>query len=369
MIISFFDTGRRAVPTAFSEAGQAASSCEDPSVDSFIKKSNDCYAMHFGLLIEDVFPEPSHMSRDLDISLLRAFTAVVDTGSVTAAARLLNRTQAAVSLQIKRLEDQIGQSLFERGHRRLTLTPSGERLIAHAERMVAMNDELVGRLTTPEFEGEVRFGVPTDIVPTYIPPILRRFTKSWPRVRMTMELGNSFHLLEKFRRHDLDLVLSTDSRPDRGAETLRIDHLVWTGVPGGTAHRETPLPIAIGDQSCRFRPSVVDALNRVGRDWRSVMEVASQLAQDAAVSAGIAVSVRLRDSIPSTLVELGSDMGLPTLPEYQINLYAPKPGHAPVVDEFARHIRQEFKARFGDLQIPSTVGSPRQTKPAREIAQ
>lgn len=308
------------------------------------------------------------MSRDLDISLLRAFTAVVDTGSVTAAARLLNRTQAAVSLQIKRLEDQVGQTLFERGHRRLSLSPSGERLVAHAERMVAMNDELVGRISSPEFEGEVRFGVPTDIVPTYIPPILRRFTKAWPRVRVTMELGNSFHLLEKFRRHDLDLVLSTDSRPDRGAETLRIDHLVWTGTPGGTAHRETPLPIAIGDTSCRFRPSVVDALTRAGRDWRSVMEVASQLAQDAAVSAGIAVSVRLRDSIPATLVELTADAGLPALPEYQINLYAPKPGHAPVVDEFARQIRQEFKARFGELHPAAGGAVQRTTKAVRETA-
>ena len=173
------------------------------------------------------------MSRDLDISLLRAFSAVVETGSVTAAARLLNRTQAAVSLQIKRLEDQVGRQLFDREHRRLVLTPAGERLLAKAQRIVALNDDLFGQMTTPEFEGEVRFGVPTDIVQTYIPPVLRRFSKAWPRVRLTPQLGNSFHLLDAFRHGALDLTMTTDAAPGAGGETLRVDRLVWVGAPGG----------------------------------------------------------------------------------------------------------------------------------------
>lgn len=106
------------------------------------------------------------MLRDIDTTLLRAFTSVVETGSVTAAARLLNRTQSAISLQIKRLEDMLGVELFEREHRKLTLTQAGERLIGPAVRMVGLNDEIWGQMTTPEFDGEVRFGVPTDIVPT-----------------------------------------------------------------------------------------------------------------------------------------------------------------------------------------------------------
>ncbi|MEM6497166.1 MAG: LysR family transcriptional regulator, partial [Pseudomonadota bacterium] len=115
------------------------------------------------------------MPRDIDISLLRAFIAVVDTGSVTGAARLLNRTQAAVSQQIKRLEELFGTELFAREHKRITLALDGERLLAQAQKIVALNDETWGLMTTPSFRGEVRLGVPMDIVAHYTPPILRRF--------------------------------------------------------------------------------------------------------------------------------------------------------------------------------------------------
>jgi DNA-binding transcriptional LysR family regulator len=293
------------------------------------------------------------MIRDLDISLLRAFSAVVETGSVTAAARLLNRTQAAVSLQIKRLEDAFGRDLFEREHRRLVLTPAGERLVSRALKIVSLNDALFGEMTTPEFAGEVRLGVPTDIVPTYIPPILRRFNQAWPQVRVTLQLGNSHYLLDRYRHGELDVTLTTDTHSDAGSETLRVDRLVWVGAPNTHVHLENPLPIAIGDQSCRFRPSALEALREVGRDWRMVLEVSNQVAQDATVSAGIAVGASLRDSVPDFLEELGPDTGLPQLPEFQINMFAPKPGHNTIADELVRHIRQEFKMRFGELATPA----------------
>ena len=295
------------------------------------------------------------MSRDIDIGLLRAFTSVVDTGSVTAAARLLNRTQAAVSLQIKRLEDMLGLPLFQREHRRLKLAPAGERLLANAQRLVALNDAVFGQMTTREFEGEVRFGVPTDIVATYIPPVLRRFNTAWPRVRVTLRLGNSHHLLDAYERGEIDLTLTTDQSSDKRAETLRIDRLVWVGAPNGRAHTLEPLPLVIGDPSCRFRPAVLDALRNSGRDWRMVLEVSNQVAQDATVSAGIAVSAALRDSVANSLVILGPDSGLPPLTEFMINMHTPLIGTHPIADALASHIRAEFKQRFGAELAPKTA--------------
>ena len=297
------------------------------------------------------------MSRDIDVALLRAFTSVIDTGSVTSAARLLNRTQAAVSLQIKRLEDLLGQPLFEREHRRLTLTPAGERLQANAQRLVALNDAVFGQMTTREFEGEVRFGVPTDIVRTYIPPILRRFNTAWPRVRVTLELGNSSRLLDAYDRGELDLTLTTDLASDRRAETLRVDRLVWTGAPQGNAHKLDPLPLAIGDATCRFRPVVLEALRKAGRDWRLVLELSHQVAQDATVSAGIAVSAELRDSVSPSLTVLGPDSGLPPLTEFMINMHAPMAGTNPIADALAGHIRAEFNQRFGETHDRKRVRS------------
>ncbi len=293
------------------------------------------------------------MLRDIDTALLRAFISVVDTGSVTAAARLLNRTQAAVSQQIKRLEELLRQELFAREHRKLTLTLAGERLVGPATRLVSLNDEIWGRMTTPEFDGEVRLGVPTDIVPTYIPAILRRFNQAWPQVRVSLTLGNSFNLLDAFERGDVDLVLTTDREQPRNAETLRIDRLVFVGAPNGRAFLKSPLPLVIGGRSCRFRPVVLDALRHAKREWRLVLEASNQVAQEAAVTADIAVSAALSDSVPASLTVLGPEAGLPELPEFMINLCAPTAGSNPIADELARFVRSELAMRFAPQRPPA----------------
>ena len=136
------------------------------------------------------------MRRDIDIALLRAFVAVVETGSVTGAAALLNLTQEAVSQQLKRLEELFGTGLFERHHKRLSLKPAGERLMAHAQRLIALNDEVWSAMSAPAYEGEVRLGVPHDIVAPYLPPVLKRFDKTWPRVRVSLECTTTPLLLE-----------------------------------------------------------------------------------------------------------------------------------------------------------------------------
>jgi DNA-binding transcriptional LysR family regulator len=286
------------------------------------------------------------MQRDIDITLLRAFIAVVDTGSVTSAARLLNRTQAAVSLQIKRLEQLLGQQLFEREHRKLRLAPIGELLVASAQRMVSLNDDLWGRMTTPSFEGEIRFGVPADIIPTYIPPILRRFHCSWPRVRVTLVVKNSSELLEDLAAGTTDVALTTDGECVKHAQTLRVDRLVWVGAKDGEAHLRSPLPVCLGNATCRFRPVILDALREAGRDWRAVLEISNQEVVNATISAGVAVGAMLRDSVPNQLEVLDENSDLPPLPEFLINLSLPPTGGSDIAVEFARHIRAEFAQRF-----------------------
>lgn len=286
------------------------------------------------------------MRRDLDLSLLRAFLAVLETGSITSAARLLNRTQAAVSLQVKRLEESLGQLLFDRDHKRLTLTPFGEQLIGHARRLVAMNDSVLEQMTTPAFEGEVRLGIPVDIIPTYAAPILRRFNARWPSVRVSLVASNSHDLVEDLDGGRIDLALTTDlERGGAGVETLATDDLVWVGVPGGSAHRRTPLPIAIGGRSCRFRPVVLEELRKAGIGWRVVLEVANQDAVNATVAAGISVAVLLRETVPPGLEALPAALELPALPTFALNLRLPRTGASETAEELARHIRAEFAAR------------------------
>ncbi|MEZ5817280.1 MAG: LysR substrate-binding domain-containing protein [Hyphomicrobiaceae bacterium] len=312
------------------------------------------------------------MRRDLDLTILRAFLAVVETGSVTGAARLLNRTQAAVSLQIKRLEDTLAQPLFERGHKRLTLAPAGEQLIGFAQRLVAMNDEVVETMTTPSFEGEVRLGLPVDLIVTYAAPILRRFNEKWPGVRVSLVASNSQELVEGLEGGRVDLALTTDLETGgRHVETMVQDDLVWVGSPGGGAHRRSPLPVAIGGRSCRFRPVLLDALRRADVDWRVVLEVANQDAVNATVAAGISVAAMLRETVPPSLDVLTAEAGLPELPSFALNLRMPPAGANELAEEMARHIRAEFATRAalrGDRLFDGGGGDRRGRRARRAAA-
>lgn len=297
------------------------------------------------------------MRRDLDITLLRAFVAIVETGSVTGAARLLNRTQAAVSLQLKRLEDLLEQQLFERVHKRLILASAGEQLLGKAQRLIAMNDDIWGEMTTPSFQGEVKLGVPVDLISTYIPQILRRFHSAWPRARVTLVCRNSVELLEDLDAGAVDITLTTDVTSDGHCETLRWDKLVWVGTPGGDAHLRDPLPISIGGKTCRFRPVALQALRDMGRSWQVILAVSNQDAVSATIASGSCIGISLRDCIPDMLEALPRESGLPELPDFAINLWLPKAETSPIADEVARHIRAEFAARYalgGDVtSLPS----------------
>ena len=285
------------------------------------------------------------MRRNIDIGLLRAFVAVVETGSVTGAAGLLNLTQAAVSQQVKRLEELFGTELFERHHKRLVLKPNGERLVAHAHRLIAHNDEVWGAMSAPAYQGEVRLGVPHDLVGPYLPPVLRRFDKAWPRVRVSLECTTTRALLEMLQQGRVDLTLTTEQSCGVNGETLMEDELVWTGAANGTAHRRDLLPLSIGDKSCEFRPSVLKSLRDSGRDWRPVCEVSNMEALFASISADLSVGAFLRGTIPHYLQEVG-DPRLPKMPKFLINMYLPPARQNEIAVELARHIRQEFATRF-----------------------
>ena len=289
--------------------------------------------------------EEKFVRRDIDIGLLRAFTAVAETGGVTSAARVLNLTQAAVSQQIKRLEEFFGLSLFDREQRRLTVTPTGERLLAYAQRILALNDEVWGVMTSPDFEGEVRFGVPHDVVTPFVPPILKTFNQCWPRVRVTLICQPTIKLLRMLDNRDIDLTLTTEQEEGEAGEFLMADQLVWVGSRGGEAHKRDPLPVSFGDASCAFRASTVRALSGAERDWRLTCETSDFAPYCATIEADLAVAPMMSSSVPRNLQVLGPEYGLPPLPMFYINLRMPTVGVADVAKELARFVRTGFAQR------------------------
>ena len=284
------------------------------------------------------------MARDLDLSLLRSFVAVAETGGMTAAGRRLNLTQAAVSQQIKRLEGELSATLFDRGQRRLELTPAGERLVGHAGRILALGDEIRAMMTTPEAEGEVRLGVPHDIIGPFMPQVLRGFAEAWPLVEVSLDCAPSVTLRQRLTAGEIDLALTTEPQTGQDCEMLMADRLVWVGAPDGEAHRRSPLPVSLGDEACAFRAAAVEALGRTGRDWRFLCMVSNMSALAATLEADLAVAPMLSQTVPEGLAVLDSGSGLPPLPTYYINLYLGADGGG-IARELARHIARSFAAR------------------------
>lgn len=258
--------------------------------------------------------------RNLDITTLRSFMAVADSGGVTRAAGFLHLTQSAVSMQLKRLEEMLGLALLDRSGRTIALTASGEQLLVYARRMVALNDEVIERLTDHAFEGEITLGVPHDIVYPTVPQVLKQFHADFPRVRVQLEASHTRTLKDQYAKGECDLILTTETGMDRGGETLVTKNLEWVGAPGGAAWRQRPLRLAFC-RFCTFRPRVVSALDAMQIPWHMAVDTESDRAVEAAVSADLAIHAMIDGNQPPYLEQIDHGGALPVLPEQHINLY------------------------------------------------
>lgn len=279
--------------------------------------------------------------RNLDITTLRSFVAVADAGGVTRAAGFLHLTQSAVSMQLKRLEDMLGLSLLDRSGRTIALTASGEQLLSYARRMVALNDELITRLTDHAFEGEITLGVPHDIVYPAIPMVLKQFNAAFPRVKVQLEASHTKVLKDQFAKGSCDLILATETGADIGAETLAVKELRWIGAPDSTIWRRQPLRLAFG-RLCVFRGIVTAALDGAGISWEMGVETDSDRTIEAAVAADLAVHAMIDGTEPPFLDQIDHGGALPDLPRQQINLYGAQTSAGEVHDTLAELLRSAF---------------------------
>jgi DNA-binding transcriptional LysR family regulator len=283
--------------------------------------------------------------RNIDVALLRTFVAVAETGRMTTAARIVNLSQGAVSQQIKRLETLFEVALFTRKTDAARLTRAGEKLIVRAHRLIALNDEVIGQMHEVDFSGEVRLGVPHDIVGMLMPPILRAFRREHPNVLITLVSDLTQSLRSQLRDRKVDLALMTE--PERGdrEQHLLADRLVWVGARGGDARRRRPLSVALGQESCGFRAATIKALTKARIEWRAICQVGSLEPVFATLEADMAIAPFLSRTVPERL-EAFTDEDLPQLPVFHINLRLPSSGVSPVATELARHIRQGFSKRY-----------------------
>jgi DNA-binding transcriptional LysR family regulator len=256
----------------------------------------------------------------LDSELLRAFVAVVDHRGFTRAARSLNRTQSAVSMQIKRLEAATAAPLFERGGRAVRLTRAGEALLGYARRILDLNDEALRLLDGARLAGTVRLGVIDDYASFVLPAILARFVERYPDVYVEVHTGLTDHLLEQLGDR-LDLVLGMQPAGMGRGEVLRSDPPIWAAPKAHLVHERDPLPLALYPHGCLFRDWALAALDGIGRRWRLAYMSPSRAAVEAACVAGLAVTVVKASTLPDGLRRLDAEDGFPPLPAAEITLH------------------------------------------------
>lgn len=286
------------------------------------------------------------MRRHLDLTALRSFVAVADTGGITRAAGLLNLTQSAVSMQIKRLEELLEAHLLDRTQRQIRITAEGEQLLSYARRMIALNDEAFARMMEPVQDGTITLGVPHDIVHPIIPGILKRFNAVYPGIRLNLISSATRELKGMLERGEAHVILTTEEGLDRGGETLSEWPLVWVGAPDGRAWTRRPLRIAFCSQ-CIFKQSVQNTLDAAGIPWEMVVEAEAESAIEASVIADLAVTAMLDRAGMVRYAAITHNGALPDLSTRKINLYtAPDTGTrlaAPLM-ELLNLVREGYRA-------------------------
>lgn len=259
----------------------------------------------------------------LDNDILRTFVAIAETGSFSGAAEVVFRTPSAVSMQIKRLEELVGVSLFVRDSRSVRLTRSGETLLAYARRMLALSNEAMSRFRHPDMHGVVRLGATDDIGERILPTVLKRFAEAFPSVMVDVTIDNSIGLSQRLREQRLDLTLLNSGdlpRADDDSELLLRERLVWVGARCGTAYLREPLPVSMWESSCCWRHEAVRKLADAGRAYRVAYLSATTMVQRAAVVSDLAVAPLASYYVTDDMEVLGPDQGLPELGYYDIRL-------------------------------------------------
>ena len=280
----------------------------------------------------------------LDLDLLRTFVAVVESGNFSHAAPRIGRSQSAVSMQMQRLEEELGRPLLVRMPRTVVPNAAGNDLLIYARRLLKLSDEARARLSRPEDAGTVRLGVPDDYAAFLLPSVLARFAEDYPCVTVELVCEPSRLLTAAVEEGRVDLAIVT-RLPAQPFEVLRREPFVWVGAPTRVAWSFDPLPVALFEPGCAARANVIDALSAAGRAYRSTYSSSSLLGLCAVVQSGLAVAGLAASSVPPTLAVIGEAEGLPALEPLEMSLIRHPASDAAAVSRLDEFLRKALRER------------------------
>lgn len=291
---------------------------------------------------------------NLDMDVLRTFVTAFELGSFARAADRLGRSQSAVSTQLRRLEDQIGQPLVQKSGRGLALTAAGESLFSYARRILDLNDEAVQTVRGADVEGWVRLGLPQDFSESWLPAILARFARTHPKVRVEVRADRNAFVLEKLMKGELDLALAWGGG-ENAPHAVKVAELpiVWIGSqdwPGASGLGAEPLQLVAFEQPCVFRAAGMAALDAAGIPWRLVFISGSLSGVWAATAAGLGITLRTAVGMPSGLIALDPvATGLPVLPPISLALHRAEDEPNAAVASLAEILMETIHDQLGAL--------------------
>jgi DNA-binding transcriptional LysR family regulator len=284
----------------------------------------------------------------LDLDLLRSFVSVVDAGGFTRAGERVHRTQSTVSQQIRRLEETFGRVLLHRNGKRATPTEEGERLLSYARRILSLAEEARDVVARPGSEGVTRLGIPEDFAANRLTRLLSKFARSRPGLRLDVRCDLSVKLRNDIERGDLDLALMKRDAGETGAIAAWPENLVWvTSRSHPVDLRRDPVPLAVFSQGCLYRNRAIHALEAAGRGWHIAYTSPNFASIQAAVSAGLGVSILPDTAILADHQVLRAKDGFPSVGDTELALVA-APDASPATRRLA-----ELLAEF------CTVSGPR----------
>jgi len=275
----------------------------------------------------------------LDTDQLRSFLAIVDLGSFTRAAERVNKTQSAVSMHVRRLEEQLGCALFVKQGRGARLTAEGEELVDFARRIVQTEASAMAALSRKGLRGSVRLGIPDDYAEAFLAEILTRYIHRHPMVEIAATCENTTELVGRVQAGALDLALVTDFEGLDGFELIREEPLVWAASPRMKLRHDEPIPLALWSAPAIWRKVADEALEGRRESVRAALVSKNFAAIGAVVRAGLAATVLPIGMLNNGLRSLGPEWGLPDLPATRMGLI-----HAPgLPSEEARALAQAVR--------------------------
>ncbi|QXQ16167.1 LysR substrate-binding domain-containing protein [Pseudomonas tolaasii] len=260
------------------------------------------------------------MPIDLDLTVLRTLIAAEHLGAMSRAADKVGRSQSAVTQQIQKLEQRIGQPLFRKQGRGRVLTEAGEILLTYAQRMIELNDEAVAVLGGIKVNGVVRFGFSADFAHTWLPVVLEQFKRTYPNIRIEAMVDRNAALAERLEKGQLDLTVLLSGKVNVEAQILATLPMAWIGRPGDTFKPGEPVQLALLEAPCFFRTAAINALDEAGIPWEIAFTTPNVSGLWAAVNAGLGITVRTPVSAPAGSGAIALSEGLAPLPPVHVFL-------------------------------------------------